>query len=105
MDRAAMSKMRDDFAKKADTAWRNYQETGLTRFDTQRCRFEDLSEALTIALDAQEDHQLMVSLRAEMVELAYRAERAIHGDLKPEDVLSSLISYSCLVCGYKRRYS
>lgn len=104
MDRASIEKLRDEFAKKADTAWRNYQETGLQRYDTARIRNEDLQEVLTVALDAKENTDLARSLKAEMVDLAYRAERALHSDGKPEDVLRSLVSFAALVCGYSRRW-
>ena len=104
MDRASIEKLRDEFAKKADTAWRNYQETGLGRYETARIRNEDLQEALTAALDAKENTDLARSLKAEMVDLAYRAERALHSDGSAESVLKSLVSYASLVCGYRRRW-
>lgn len=104
MNRASIEKLRDEFAKKAETAWRNYQETGMQRYDTARSRNEDLQEALTVALDAKENTDLARYLKAEMVDLAYRAERALHSDGNAESVLQSLVSYAALVCGYRRRW-
>lgn len=61
---------------KADTAFQNYQETGITRYDTARRNNEDMAEALRMAASAKEDHDRMIHLRGVLSQLAWRAAEA-----------------------------
>lgn len=63
-------------ACKADTAFQNYQETGITRYDTARRNNEDMAEALRMAASAKEDHDRMIHLRGVLSQLAWRAAEA-----------------------------
>lgn len=65
-----------DYQCKADTAFQNYQETGITRYDTARRNNEDMAEALRMAASAKEDHDRMIHLRGVLSQLAWRAAEA-----------------------------
>lgn len=53
-----------------------YQETGITRYDTARRNNEDMAEALRMAASAKEDHDRMIHLRGVLSQLAWRAAEA-----------------------------
>lgn len=64
------------YQHKADTAFQNYQETGITRYDTARRNNEDMAEALRMAASAKEDQDRMIHLRGVLSQLAWRAAEA-----------------------------
>ena len=46
MDKKKLMELAERYQCKADTAFQNYQETGITRYDTARRNNEDMAEAL-----------------------------------------------------------
>lgn len=66
--------MIERYDAKAETAYRNYQETGMSRYDRERTRNEDLADALRMALNAADDHSAAVDLRCNLVDLGHRAQ-------------------------------
>lgn len=46
MDKKKLMELAERYQHKADTAFQNYQETGITRYDTARRNNEDMAEAL-----------------------------------------------------------
>lgn len=47
----------------ADKNWRNYQDTGLSRYERAQHKAEDLADTLKVARDASEDHNKMLQYR------------------------------------------
>lgn len=78
MDKTKLMKMAEQYQRKADTAFQNYQEAGITRYDTARRNNEDMADALRMAASAKEDHEKLVFLRAELYQMASQALAANH---------------------------
>lgn len=76
MDKKKLMELAERYQRKADTAFQNYQETGITRYDTARRNNEDMAEALRMAASAKEDHDRMIHLRGVLSQLAWRAAEA-----------------------------
>ena len=70
MDKKKLMELAERYQCKADTAFQNYQETGITRYDTARRNNEDMAEALRMAASAKEDHDRMIHLRGVLSQLA-----------------------------------
>lgn len=73
MDKKRLLELAEKHSAKADTAFRNYQETGITRYSTAWHREEELADALRIAAASVEDHMTLVHLRANVAEWISRA--------------------------------
>ena len=90
MDNARITQLRDQYRARADTAYKNYQDSGDSRYYRTKNRAEDIADALQIALNAADDHNSMLDLRACLSALANKAQRIIdnaHGDpYDPVDV-------------------
>lgn len=82
MDKKKLQEMADKFQGKADRAYRNYQETGMSRYDNERRKNEDLADALHIAMAASDDHHHLVNLRGTLANLANEASKI---EWKPDD--------------------
>lgn len=83
MDNARIAQLRDQYRARADTAYKNYQDSGDSRYYRTKNRAEDIADALQIALDAADDHNRTLDLRACLSTLANKAQRIIdnaHGD-------------------------
>lgn len=78
-------KLAESYDKKADSAFRAYQETGLTRYGTTYRKAEDMADALRVAAGAAEEHAAYINLKTEMSNLAWRAATVMRKDLPPED--------------------
>ena len=106
MDKAALKKLIDRYQQKADAAYRNYQESGVSRYDRERRNNEDLADALRIALNVSDEHAELISIRADLANLASRAEMAVHSHDVSEatSVLNSLIAVAVTYNVYERRY-
>lgn len=55
MKREEIESLAAKYQQKADRAFQNYQETGMTRFDREQRNNEDLAEALRMAARAADD--------------------------------------------------
>lgn len=74
MTKAELEKLAEQYQRKADTAYQNYQETGITRYDTARRKNEDLADALRMAANAADEHSSLVHLKGTLSRLASKAE-------------------------------
>lgn len=97
MDKKKLMELAERYQHKADTAFQNYQETGITRYDTARRNNEDMAEALRMAASAKEDHDRMIHLRGVLSQLAWRAAEANRASeeerpRKMQSVLGELLS-------------
>lgn len=82
MTKAELEKLAEAYRQKAEAAYQAYQETGMTRYSTQRRKNEDLADALYMALNANEEHDKLTHLRGNLSELAGYAGRIQYA---PED--------------------
>ena len=76
MTKDKLEKLAEQYQRKADAAYENYQETGITRYNTARRNNEDIADALRMAAAAKDDHDKMICLRHELYQLATKADRA-----------------------------
>lgn len=106
MDAKALKKLIDRYQQKADTAYRNYQESGVSRYDREYRNNEDLADALLIALNASGEHTQLISIRSDLASLAGAAEQAVHHHDVDEatKVLNNLIAVATSYGVYGRRY-
>ena len=99
-------KMAKQYQEKAERAFMNYQETGMSRYDSQYKKADDLASALRAAANAADEHSTLGSLRAEVVWWAGKADALLAEDAPREKLtalLESIISYASAVCHYRRR--
>lgn len=73
MKKDKLYELADKYYRKAAQQEQNYQETGLTRYDTARRNAEDLADAITMAANAADEHGTLISLRYSMTRLANMA--------------------------------
>ena len=106
MDVKRIEKLMKKYEDKAEMCYRNYQDSGCARYDRERRNAEDLAEALRISLNADKEHSQLISLRADLAELASKAESAVHAhDIeKATSVLNSIVSVAAAYNVYARRY-
>lgn len=68
----------EQWQTKADRAMERYQETGLSRYNREREKAEDLAEAIRAAAMAADDRRHLISLRANVGWAARVADEALH---------------------------
>ena len=84
MTKKELIALEDKHQEKAEKAYKNYQETGITRYSRDYRNSENLAEAFRMAANAEENHRSLVSLRVDISRVASSAadaERAAE-DLK-----------------------
>lgn len=84
MKREELEKLASKYQEKADKAFTNYQETGMTRYDRERRNAEDLAEALRMAARAAEDAHRLVDLKVTLSEYGYKASMIVDHGTEPE---------------------
>lgn len=82
MNHNELTALADKYQHKAEKAYQNYQETGITRYDRERRQNEDLAESLRMAANAADEHSALIHLRAAVASLAYEAKRV---EFMPEE--------------------
>ena len=85
LSKAELEDLAEKHQKKADRAFRNYQETGITRYETTYRQNDDLAEALRMAANAADDHQALSSMRAQMSWFASQSRKALQPGLEESD--------------------
>lgn len=104
--KSELEKIAENYQKKADQAFQNYQDTGMRRYLSESQKNEDVADALRAAANVVEDRQLLGSIKGQIFWTASEAEKAIAKDAPKEelvDILNEIISYAVLNCNYKRR--
>lgn len=88
MSKAELEVLAEKYQDKAQKAYSNYQETGITRYDRERRNAEAMSDAFHMAASAADDHAKMISLRATLSMLAAKAKAATRApeEQKPEQL-------------------
>jgi len=106
MDVKRIEKLMKKYEDKAEMCYRNYQDSGCARYDRERRNAEDLAEALRNALSAHSDHSQLISIRADLADLASKAEAAVHAhDIeKATAVLNSIVAVASTYNVYAGRY-
>lgn len=101
-----IQKMIESAEKRADAAGYNYQCTGLSRYDRTRRDNEDLAEILRIALNANDEHTKLISIRSDIANLASKADIALYHKKADEavEVLNNLIAVARTYEIYDRRF-
>ena len=82
MDRKSLVALAEKYEAKANRAYQNYQDSGITRYDRERRQNEELADAMRMAAAASDDHNALVHLRGTMASLASEAR---HIEFVPED--------------------
>ena len=75
MDRKRIEQLRDQYRRRSETAYQNYQNSGAARYLATYTRAEDISDALQIALYSVSEHNKLIDLRALVVDLALEAQQ------------------------------
>ena len=70
------------YEAKAEKAYRNYQDSGIQRYERERHKAEDLADALRMAENASDDHNHLINLKSTFASIAYEAKKT---DYLPED--------------------
>lgn len=106
MSRQDLEALAKKYRDKAERAYENYQETGISRYNREREKNEDLAEALTMAADAVEEHQALTAMRGSVCEFAAKADRAIREKATREEmeaILRNFVTFAA-ASGVYRRY-
>lgn len=101
MNKAELEKLIDRYGRKAEVAFQNFQETGMTRYDTARRNAEDMADALSMALGAEADHSACISMRCSISLWATKAKAVSTMDTdkkaqESEAILSEIIAFACM---------
>ena len=76
-----LQKLADRYQAKADKAYMNYQETGMSRYDRERRNNEDLAVALLMAAAANDNYTQLISIRCDVAEMGAKAQDMLNGVL------------------------
>lgn len=99
--RETIEKMIDQADNRAERAYKNYQETGIRRYEREYQKAEDLADALRVALTAYDDHEKLGAIKAELMILANDADNVLaHGVVEDcEDIVIRLLHLVEYYCG------
>lgn len=86
MNKAELEKLAEKYQKKADNDYRNYQETGITRYGSSYRRNDDMAEAFRMAANAADEHREYVSMKGQMANFAWRAKMISSPEKTDEEV-------------------
>ena len=106
IEKDVLIKMAAEQDAKAERAYDNYQATGVTRYDRERRKAEDLAEALRAAVNAADNAQLLGHLKANFVWYATLADKALDEAAPREklaEILEGVVTVAAVSCGYARR--
>lgn len=93
MCKAELEALAEKYAAKAEKAYQNYQETGISRYSREYQNAEDLFFAFQAAANAAEEHAALLGMQTVMHNLAGRAQKA-DTEEKARAVLEELVSYA-----------
>ena len=82
MNKKELEALADKHQRKAEEAYRNYQETGISRYNRERQKNEDFADAFRMAAAASEEHHALIHLRGSVAALASEAK---HIEFVPDD--------------------
>lgn len=82
MSKAELEVLAEKYEAKAERAYQNYQETGISRYDRERRNADSLASAMRMAASAERDYTKLVNIRSSVSMLASKAQSALK---EPED--------------------
>ena len=105
IDRKRLEQLIDNYDAKAERNFRNYQETGVTRYEREQHNAEDIAEALRAALNAAEEHETLQALKVQVLDWASTAENRLETpqDKAVESLLRDIVSFAAMALHYRRR--
>ena len=105
LSKIELAKMAQKYREKAEKAYRDYQETGMTKYQTAYRNADDLASCIAAAADAVEDKQLLLAIKCEVIWYAhlfeFAAEKSEDEELK--GLVKNFASMAASYCGYQRR--
>lgn len=107
LEKEKLDKLIDRYDQKAEKAYRNYQETGMQRYQTEQHNNEDLADTLRIALSAHDDHMKLATMTAAVVNYAKAFDQYRHENpMTPDgfDAIKDFVKFAELYCKYKSPY-
>lgn len=102
MTKAELEKLAEKYQAKADADYRNYQETGITRYGTSYRRNEDMADAFRMAAAAADEHNAYIAMKGQMANFSWRAKMASTAETEEkrnelmEAMVRDLVSYGAL---------
>ena len=93
MSKAELEVLAKKYAVKADKAYQNYPETGISRYSREYHNPEELFYAFQAAANAAEEHAALLGMQMVMHNLAGRAQKA-DTEEAARAVLEELVSYA-----------
>lgn len=101
MTKERLLQLAENFQKKAEKDYENYQATGIGRYDSSRNRNEELADALFMAASAADEHAEYLHMKYQMSEFAHAAKdiRMASEAVKQkmtEKLIRELEAYGCL---------
>lgn len=82
LSKAELEVLTEKYEAKAERAYQNYQETGISRYDRERRNAEELADAMRMAAQASDDYSQLINLRGSISVLASKAKDAMR---QPEE--------------------
>ena len=93
MSKAELEALAEKYAARAEKAYQNYQETGISRYSREYHNAEELFYAFQAAANAAEEHAVLLGMQTVMHNLAGRAQKA-DTEEKARAVLEELVSHA-----------
>lgn len=107
-----LERLANSHQKKADRAFERYQETGDPKHEREYRKHEDLTEALCVARDADDEHREYVRMRVWVSEFCDAAEDILSGCYdkdetrrRTEKVLKDLLAYGEMNGLFTRKFA
>lgn len=91
MTRKELESLAEKYQAKADRAFTNYQQTGISRYSREYRNNEDLAGALRMAARAADDSNALADLRTTLSSLADKA-RALKRSAPPKEKLDAFLN-------------
>lgn len=93
LDEIKISELVEKYDAEAEKNFRNYQETGISRYERAQHKAEDLADALRAALEAVPTRQKLSHFKAVISYIAGKAESATEPS-EYEAVVKELLSFA-----------
>ena len=65
LSKAELEVLTEKYEAKAERAYQNYQETGISRYDRERRNAEELADAMRMAAQASDDYSQLLTLEVQ----------------------------------------
>lgn len=104
MDKKRLEKLAYRYGKRAENAYRNYQDSGISRYDNEYRNYSELADIISMALNAVDEHNAYISMRADLSNLAMKAETALRHPDEVTSALNNTIGMAEAYGAYRRTY-